>query len=185
MSWTSAPPKSGWKEYTHNSQLRGSRAHVQVPSKVKVVCIETDNEIDCERTNTCETITSRIDGYLPVITYGGNPDILYNPKKNKLEVRIQQDNGQNKIIYQMDSMPLQKWNHIVMNFDSGTLDLFINNKLVISKPNVLTRMKSRELLAGSENGFEGGIRNVTYFPYTLSKQEIELFYNNYKKTDFL
>ena len=106
-------------------------------------------------------------------------------KKNKLEVRIQQDNGQNKIIYQMDSMPLQKWNHIVMNFDSSTLDLFINNKLVISKPNVLTRMKSRELLAGSDNGFEGGIRNVTYFPYTLSKQEIELFYNNYKKTDFL
>ena len=125
-----------------------------------------------------------MDNFLPVITYGGMPDIVYNPKKNKLEVRIEKDNGEKRIVYQMSDVPLQKWNHIVMNFNSGTLDLFINNKIVVSKPNLLTLMKPRPLVAGLDNGFEGGIRNVSYFSHTLTKQEIS-YLHNYKKLDML
>tara|TARA_B000000557_G_scaffold264783_1_gene271770 strand:- start:4178 stop:5929 length:1752 start_codon:yes stop_codon:yes gene_type:complete len=185
------PPRSGWKEQNYDLKSREKEARKNsklvksIPSAARVVCISSSNELDCDRTNTCETINTRIDGYLPVITYGGMPDIVYNPKKNKLEVRIEKANGEKRIVYQMSDVPLQKWNHIVMNFNSGTLDLFINNKLVVSKPNLLTLMKPRPLIAGSDNGFEGGIRNVAYFSHTLTKQEISLFYNNYKKTDML
>ena len=36
------------------------------------------------------------------------------------------DNSMKKI-YILDNMPLQKWTNIVLNYDSGTLDIFIDS----------------------------------------------------------
>ena len=37
------------------------------------------------------------------------------------------DNGKNKkpIVYEVKEFPLQKWNNVVVNYDGGTLDIYI------------------------------------------------------------
>ena len=109
---------------------------------------------------------------IPILKYGGKPDITYNVRDNRFEVSVVTKSGQQKIVYSNDNFPLQKWNHIVMNFESGTLDVFMNGKLLISENNLLTARDNEPIISGDKRGVEGGIRNVYYFPYILTKQKI-------------
>tara|TARA_B100001059_G_scaffold131983_1_gene132160 strand:+ start:14468 stop:15760 length:1293 start_codon:yes stop_codon:yes gene_type:complete len=109
---------------------------------------------------------------IPILKYGGKPDITYNVRDNRFEVSVVTKTGQQKIVYSNDNFPLQKWNHIVMNFETGTLDVFMNGKLLISENNLLTARDNEPIISGDKRGVEGGIRNVYYFPYILSKQQI-------------
>ena len=63
------------------------------------------------------------------------PEIVYNSSKNELQVRMQKDILENKnyTIYKDKDIPLQRWNHVVFNYDGGTFDMFLNNKLVTSR----------------------------------------------------
>ena len=120
------------------------------------------------------------DDFVQIFSYNGKPDIYYNPVENKIEIRVRKDNNEEVIVFGDDEFPLQKWNHFVLNFTSGTLDVFINGELVISKPGLLTRMERHPITTGDDNGVQGGIRNVMYFPYVLTKQEIDNFYKSQK-----
>ena len=109
---------------------------------------------------------------IPILKYGGKPDITYNVRDNRFEVSVVTKNGEQKIVYSNDNFPLQKWNHVVLNFESGTLDVFMNGKLLISETDLLTARENEPIISGDKRGVEGGIRNVYYFPYILSKQQI-------------
>ena len=113
--------------------------------------------------------------FIKILSYDGKPDIYYNPQYNRIEVRVKNDNGEETVVYGSDDFPLQRWNHFVLNFNSGTLDVFINGELIISQPGLLTRMTRKPIVVGDDNGVQGGIRDVMYFPYILSKQEIDVF----------
>ena len=114
--------------------------------------------------------------FTSILNYGDKPNILYYAAKNTL--RIEMNNGKNKkpIIYEIETFPLQKWNNIVVNYDGGILDIFINAKLVASITNVVPYMNMDQLTVGSDDGVGGGVCNVVYFPLPMSKERIDINY---------
>ena len=74
----------------------------------------------------------------------------------------------------------QKWNNIVINYDLGVLDVFVNGKLEGTWNGTLQYMGDRKVELGENNGIAGGICNVVYYPSALTKNQIEFFYNTLK-----
>lgn len=119
-------------------------------------------------------------GFMDILSYGNKPRVQYNPKT--LTLRITTQNGLNgtDIIYETDKLPLQRWNHFVINYDQGNTDVFINNKLVGTKKGIVPYMTYDNVVIGQENGMEGGICNVQYYNKPLTKNSIEFEYSTLK-----
>jgi hypothetical protein len=99
---------------------------------------------------------------------------LQNTTKNKL---IDFDDKGNRILYTNSNFLLQKWNNIVINYNGGVLDVFLNGELVKSDIGVVPYYTLDNLTIGEENGVNGGICNVVYFNKALSSTNIYLLYN--------
>ena len=114
--------------------------------------------------------------YTSILNYGEKPNILYNGSINKLKVVM--NNGRNKkpVEHVIDNFPLQKWSNIVINYDSGILDIFMNKKLLASIKGVVPYMNQDQITIGSDNGIGGGICNVVYYPSSISKDRIDMNY---------
>ena len=84
------------------------------------------------------------------------------------------------ILYETEELPMQKWNNILFNFDGGTLDIYINNKLVISRKNIIPHTSHDKITIGQKDGLSGGICNIVYFPYILSSMAITMYYESMK-----
>ena len=111
-----------------------------------------------------------------ILDYGGKPTISYNGLDNSLKIIM--NNGLNKkpVIYKITDFPLQRWNNIVINYDGGVLDIFMNSKLVASFKNVVPYMSIDNVSVGDDNGIGGGVCNVLYFPRIMSKERIDTNY---------
>ena len=105
-------------------------------------------------------------------------------KEQNLRITVsnnkQNSSSPNQILFETKELPMQKWNNIVINFDGGTLDIYLNNKLVASEPNIIPYKSLDEIKIGQENGLSGGICNVVYFPEVLSRTKMTLFYETLK-----
>ena len=134
------------------------------------------------------------DKYTSLLNFGEKPNILYNGKTNSLMVTIQQkdiekhtsnkfleldDNG-NRILYKTKGIPLQKWNNIIINYNGGVLDIFLNGELVKSDIGVVPYYTIDTLTIGENNGLKGGICNVIYFNKPLTGSQISKLYNYVK-----
>jgi len=132
--------------------------------------------------------------YTSLLNYGGKPNILYKAKTNTLMVTMEQknldkesknkllefdDNG-NRIIYTNKNVLLQKWNNIIIQFNGGTLDIFLNGELVKSSIEVIPYMNYDTLTVGSDVGVNGGICNVVYYKNPLTITNIYYIYKNAK-----
>ena len=80
-------------------------------------------------------------------------------------------------IYELKNVPYQKWNNIIFNYDGGTLDIFINNKLVSSTINITPIMYYNIVTSGATNGINGGIKDIIYYDKVLSKNDIYSIYS--------
>jgi len=118
--------------------------------------------------------------YTNILTYGSKPAIEFNAKLNSLRVLVEseQEPGQKKTIeiMEMKNILYQKWNNIVVNYDRGTMDVFLNGELVGSKPGISPYMTYESIQVGSQNGLNGGISNVMYYKDNLSRGYIETMY---------
>jgi hypothetical protein len=135
--------------------------------------------------------------YTSLLNYGGKPNVLYKAATNTMMITMDQkdldknsknkllefdDNG-NRIIYINENVLLQKWNNIVINFNGGTLDIFLNGDLVKSSIEVIPYMQLDTLTIGSDEGVNGGICNVVYFKNPLSITNIYYIYQSVKNKD--
>jgi hypothetical protein len=132
--------------------------------------------------------------FTSLLNFGNKPNILYNPSKNRLMITMQQkdlknitknklidfdDNG-NRIIYINDKLLLQKWNNIIINYNGGTMDIFLNGELVKSSIEVVPYYTYDNLTIGEDDGIKGGICNVVYFRHALTSTNIYYLYNSVK-----
>jgi hypothetical protein len=120
--------------------------------------------------------------YTSILNYGNKPNVQYNGKLNSIRIMTQsgKSNTTNEDdlieIFETKNIIYQKWNNIVINYDGGTMDIFLNGELVSSRDNILPYMTYENVKAGTENGIHGGICNVTYYNSIMKKSTILLMY---------
>ena len=133
--------------------------------------------------------------FTSLLNFGNKPNILYESKTNTLMITMEQtdlknitknkltdfDEKGNRIIYTNSNILLQKWNNIIVNYNGGTLDIFLNGELVKSSDGVVPYHTLDNLTVGESNGVKGGICNVVYFRQALTSQNIYYIYNTVKE----
>lgn len=132
--------------------------------------------------------------YTSLLNFGNKPNVLYNGKTHSFMITMQQknlqdvtknkmtdfDNEGNRIIYKNNNLFLQKWNNLIINYNGGTMDIFLNGKLVKSSIEVVPYYTLDNLTIGENNGIKGGICNVIYFSHALTSKNIYYIYNSVK-----
>ena len=139
--------------------------------------------------------SAAFDKYTPVFSYGGKPAILYKASNNTMMItakikdltddriarsNMDKDENGDIIIYKLENVLLQKWNHILINYNGGILDIFYNGQLVKSAKNIVPYMELDAMTIGSPNGINGAICNVVYYNHVLDSNSILALYNSVK-----
>ena len=127
------------------------------------------------RANALKAV-AQSDNYKSILNYGDKPNILYSSIDNKLKIKMNNGKHQKPKVFIIDDVPLQKWNNIVINYDSGILDIFMNSKLLASFNNIVPYMSQDQITIGEKDGIAGGVCNIVYFPQSISKDRIDINY---------
>jgi hypothetical protein len=144
--------------------------------------------------------------YTPILAYGTTPVVMYNYLNQSLIIASRSDNStypslnqsdindpngrytnsKLKIIYETTTIPLQKWNNLVLVYSSSIVDIFINGKLVGSNISVTPTPSEHihkpgipqiiSLTAGYANGINGKICNIIYYDKRIGLEEIDRQY---------
>jgi len=134
---------------------------------------------------------------LSILNYANKPNVLYDINTKSLIITTQQrdlkkttnnklidfDEDGNRILYRNSNIPLQKWNNIVLNYNGGIFDIFLNGELVKSDNGVVPYYTLDNLTVGQDNGMNGGICNIVYFRKALTTNNIFFIYNLVKNMD--
>jgi len=132
-----------------------------------------------------------------ILNYGYNPFVTYNALKNVLKISLMdiellkkcQDSSVNiddcfdkisNVVYKNKNMKLQKWNNLVLVFNSGILDVFYNNKLVKSGIGIPNISSLYPLIVGTNKGLSGGICNILYLKKNFTLETMNKIYNSVK-----
>jgi len=114
-----------------------------------------------------------------ILSYGGKPNIYYNGSTNEfmISAKIGQED---KIVYKTKDLPYQKWINLVINYQAGYMDIFIDNNLILSVKNVVPYMSYDNITIGKNNGIYGFISDVNYYNKTISKDKVAWIYKTTK-----
>ena len=132
--------------------------------------------------------------YTSIMNYGEKPNVLYNPSLNSFMITMQQkdfqeknvnvvsefDGNGNRILYTNNNFLLQKWNNVIINYDGGTLDVFLNGDLVRTTIEVIPYITMDALTIGATDGIIGNICNFVYYTNALTTTNIFYIYNSMK-----
>lgn len=113
-----------------------------------------------------------------LVDFSGRPNILYDTSTGTLQFTVQTAMGTPKVVYETQDFQKQYWTNILVNYTSGTLDIFINGKLVASKSGVIPYMTHDKVTAGADDGLSGGVCNVAHFSRPLTKPQIDVYYTS-------
>ena len=111
-----------------------------------------------------------------LVDFSGRPNILYDTSTGTLQFTVQSATGTPRVVYETKDFQKQYWTNILVNYTSGTLDIFINGKLVASKSGVIPYMTHDEVTVGADEGLSGGVCNVAHFSRPLTKPQIDAYY---------
>lgn len=136
----------------------------------------------------------RYNDFVSLLNFGEKPNILYNASRNTLMITMDQkqlkqtthnkltdfDEKGHRILYVNKEVLLQKWNHLIVNYNGGTMDIFLNGELVKSSIGVVPYYTYDSLIVGENGGVRGGMCNVVYFRQPLNAFVISQIYGNSK-----
>lgn len=97
------------------------------------------------------------------------------------EIGLELDEDDNRIVYKSTSIPMQKWNNLVLNYSGGTLDIFVNGVLAQSAIEVAPYIVNDTMTTGTTNGISGAICGLIYFKHTLNISDIRSMYEQFKQ----
>lgn len=110
--------------------------------------------------------------FTSLLNFGDKPNIMYKADTNTLKIIIKLNNDTTKELVVKKGIPLQKWNSLVINYDHGTMDVFLNKEIISSHKSVAPFMTFDNLVIGTDGGIHGGIKNVIYFNKSLNLRKI-------------
>lgn len=117
--------------------------------------------------------------YTTIISYGDTPKVTYKSSMNTMQIGIKTESKKIKSVDKIKSLPLQKWNHIVLNYLNGTCDIFVNGELHATKIEVIPMKEDNLFEIGTEDGIQGKICNVIFFKEHLSGKQIKEIYDEF------
>jgi cytochrome bd-type quinol oxidase subunit 2 len=137
------------------------------------------------------------DNNFSILSYANKPNVYYSTKIQSLVITMDQkdlqkttnnklidfDEDGNRILYKNKNVLLQRWNNMVLNYNGGILDIFLNGELVKSNIGVVPYHTLDNLTIGQDNGLNGGICNVVYFRHPLNSINLYLIYNMVKNNN--
>lgn len=128
-----------------------------------------------------------------LFNYGNKPVIKYNGLTKQLIVEScdvkNNDCSQRTTIFKSNdkeynnyNLKYQKWLYFVINFKDNNLDIFIDGKLVGSKPNIPNFVTNDNVEIGdkkykNKNGIYGSIKEVNYYKTPRPNNNIEFIYD--------
>lgn len=111
------------------------------------------------------------------------PERLFIMSFNKLKVELNNEKclefyNNNEMLYKSEQILFQKWNHIVVNYSNGTLDIFINNNLVSTHINISPYIQNNNKFnIGTYNNNDLiSVTKFRYFENPLSTNKIKQLY---------
>lgn len=99
---------------------------------------------------------------------------------NTIPFQKDTDGSGQRIICTKKDILLQKWNNLIINYNGGTLDVFLNGKLIKSAIEVVSYISYDTLTVGEKNGVIGNIANLIYYKKPLDIFTIKKLYNQMK-----
>ena len=115
-----------------------------------------------------------------MINFAHNPHVKYNPSKNQIQIQYFGDSADGGAEVELSHIKLQKWNHLVLNYTSGRLDVFINGDIAVTKDSMPIKQVSAPIISGEYDGINGRIAAVVYYHKPLPKMMIDQIYNSGK-----
>lgn len=116
-----------------------------------------------------------------IIKYGNRPSLYFNIATKELTLETINSNDNIIVLYRTNNILYQRWNHIVITNNYGTIDLFINGNLVGSYKNIVDyEINTDDLLqvGAINNNILGGIARLYYYQTPLSLSDIKKQYTN-------
>jgi hypothetical protein len=126
------------------------------------------------------SLRSSSNKFTTILDYASKPKIQFKPSENKLRVIMSNSIDKEHVVYESDDFKLQRWNNILVNYNGGTLDIFINGELKSTSDNITPIMSYDGITIGEDKGLSGGICNVVYYPEPLTITEINTLYKSLK-----
>lgn len=112
----------------------------------------------------------------------GAPQVLFDPSGNQLAISVQTETNNNAVNVTLpNQILLQRWNHLFINFNNnGIMDVFLNNHLESSTPNVIPKLPKALIVGSKPGGIYGQACNVVYYKDVVGSQGISWIYNSHK-----
>ena len=108
-----------------------------------------------------------------IFDYANKPKVVFNGIDQELKFICEDLHNSEKTIYTTKDFDLQKWIHIAINYHSGLVDIFIDGVLRSTTTGIAPFMEYAKIFVGSNEGINGGIKDVLYFNKPLSQNKIQ------------
>ena len=109
-----------------------------------------------------------------ILDFASHPRIVYDGSQRNFRIYYSTSKSD-----QFDA-PHEKWNHIFVNYDKDTVDMYLNGELKTTIPREEQTggfFVGDILTIGQDNGLQGGIAKVVYYERPLLIHEIRNIYN--------
>ena len=125
----------------------------------------------------------------PIFDYSGKPTLVYcnqcadeaNADNVFRDTYIVYFNNNDSSAQHKITVPNQKWNNFVFNYNNNIVDVFVNGILErsyeLSGNQLPIHSTLDQITLGATNGLSGAICNVTYSPVPFTKSQIANTYN--------